>query len=171
MAPSTVLNPPYTFGVEAKGYHPIIDLAALKLPYVNASPMTLRSYATAHKDVVQAYIDAFIEANNRVRHDKAFTEQVMAKHLGVKDQTQLDQTYDYYTTKIFPAVPMAKPELFKDAIDQLATGNKAIAGFDASTIIDTSFVQSAIDRGLVPPGTSTDRIVPQLAGALLGLKN
>jgi len=61
----TMLNPPYTLDVESKGYHPVIDLAALKLPYVNASPMTLRSYMTAHHDVVQNFIDAFIEANNR----------------------------------------------------------------------------------------------------------
>ena len=44
---------------------------------------------------------------------------------------------------------MPKPELFKDAIDQLAVKNKAITGFDAMTIIDTSFVQNAVDRGLV----------------------
>jgi len=145
----TMLNPPYTLNVESKGYHPVIDLAALKLPYVNASPMTLRSYITAHRDVVQNYIDAFIEANNRVRHDKVFTEQVMSKYLKLKDQTALDATYDYYTGKIYPAIPAPKPELFKDAIDQLAIKNKAIAGFDASTIIDGSFVQSAVDRGLI----------------------
>ncbi|MFI5266358.1 MAG: ABC transporter substrate-binding protein [Chloroflexota bacterium] len=145
----TMLNPPYTLDVETKGYHPVIDLAALKLPYVNASPMTLRSYITAHKEVVQSYIDAFIEANNRVRHDKAFTEQVMSKYLKLNDQNALDATYDYYIGKIYPAVPTPKPELFKDAIDQLATQNKAIAGFDANTIIDGSFVQSAVDRGLI----------------------
>ena len=145
----TMLNPPYTLAVEAKGYHPVIDLAALKLPYVNASPMTLRSYINAHRDVVQSYIDAFIEANNRVRHDKVFTEQVMSKNMKITDQKALDATYDYYTTKIFPAVPMPRPELFKDVIDQLATKNKAVTGFDPNTIIDTSFVQSAVDRGLV----------------------
>jgi NitT/TauT family transport system substrate-binding protein len=145
----TMLNPPYTLDVESKGYHPVIDLAALKLPYVNASPMTLRSYMTAHHDVVQNFIDAFIEANNRVRHDKAFTEKVMSKYLKLNDQKAIDATYDYYTTKIFPAVPTPKPELFKDVIEQLATQNKAVAGFDANTIIDGSFLQSAVDRGLI----------------------
>lgn len=145
----TMLNPPYSLDVENKGYHPLIDLAALHLPYANAAPQTLRSYAAAHKDIVQAYVDAFVEANNRVRHDKAFTEQVMSKYMKITDQKALDATYDYYSQKIFPAIPEARPELFKDAIDQLATKNKAVAGFDASTIIDGSFLKSAVDRGLI----------------------
>jgi ABC-type nitrate/sulfonate/bicarbonate transport system substrate-binding protein len=145
----TMLNPPYTLDVENKGYHPLIDLAALKLPYVNASPMTLRSTIAAHRDWVQDYVDAFIEANNRVRHDKQFSMQVMSKYMKISDPRQLEVTYDYYTTKIFPAVPTPKPELFHDAIEQLAAQNKAIANFDASTIIDGSFLQSAVDRGLI----------------------
>jgi len=145
----TMLNPPYTIDVEAKGYHPLIDLAALKLPYVNASPMTLRSYINTHRDVAQNYVDAFIEANNRARHDKQFAIQVMSKYMKITDQQQLEVTYDYYISKIFPAVPMPKPELFHDAIEQLAVKDKALASFDANTIIDTSFVQSAIDRGLI----------------------
>jgi NitT/TauT family transport system substrate-binding protein len=145
----TMLNPPYSLDVEKKGYHPLIDLAALHLPYANAAPQTLRSYAAAHKDIVQDYVDAFVEANNRVRHDKAFTEQAMSKYMKITDQEALDATYDYYSQKIFPAVPEARPELFKDAIDQLATKNPAVKGFDASTIIDGAFLKSAVDRGLV----------------------
>ena len=145
----TMLNPPYSLDVEKKGYHPLIDLSALHLPYANAAPQTLRSYAAAHKDIVQDYVDAFVEANNRVRHDKAFTEQVMSKYMKITDQEALDATYDYYSQKIFPAVPEAKPELFKDVIEQLSTKNPAAKGFDASTIIDGSFLKSAVDRGLV----------------------
>jgi NitT/TauT family transport system substrate-binding protein len=145
----TMLNPPFTLEAENKGFHPLIDLAALKLPYANAASMTLRSYIGSHRDVVQNYVDAFIEANNRVRHDKPFTMQVMSKFLKITDQRQLEVTYDYYVNSVYAAVPAPRPELFKDSIEQLATQNKAIAGFDANTIIDGSFVQSAVQRGLV----------------------
>lgn len=145
----TMLNPPFTLDVESKGYHVVIDLAALKAPYANAAPTALRSYVASHKDIIQSYMDAFIEANNRVRHDKPFTMQVMSKYLKMDDQKALEATYDYYVGKIYPAVPAPKPELFKDVIEQLVAQNKAAAGFDASTIIDGSFVQSAVQRGLV----------------------
>ncbi|HEX6513309.1 MAG TPA: ABC transporter substrate-binding protein [Chloroflexota bacterium] len=145
----TMLNPPYTLDVETKGYHPLIDLAALHLPYVNASPMTLRSTVAGRHQLVQDYIDAFIEANNRARHDKGFSMDVMSKYLKITDRQQLEVTYDYYVGKIFPPIPTPKPELFHDAVEQLALQNKALASFDPNTIIDGSFVQSAVDRGLV----------------------
>ncbi|HLQ35463.1 MAG TPA: ABC transporter substrate-binding protein [Chloroflexota bacterium] len=145
----TMLNPPYTIEVEAKGYHPLIDLAALKLPNANAASIVQRSYLATHREVVQTYIDTLIEANNRVRHDKPFTMQVMSKYLKISDPRALEVTYDYYIGEVYAPAPAPKAEQFQDAVHQLGRQNKALAGFDVTTILDPTLVEDAVKRGLV----------------------
>jgi len=46
------------------------------------------------------------------------------------------------------SAPFVRSEQFVDAIATLSKKNPKVASFDVKSILDESFVQSAIDRGL-----------------------
>jgi hypothetical protein len=43
------------------------------------------------------------------------------------------------------------PEQFVDTIDALSPNNPKVKGVDIKSMIDTSFVQNAVDKGLASP--------------------
>jgi len=71
---------------------------------------------------------------------------VIKKYLKYENQKDLEATYEYYVGRVFPAIPMPAADQFTDVI-ALATDAK-VKAFDASKVIDASFVKSAQDRGL-----------------------
>lgn len=143
----TLLHPPDTIAAEAKGFHALYDLAALQIPASNVAMVTTRSYATAHKDVVQAYTDAIVEAIGVEHKDKAASVAVLKKYLKSTDDDAMSVTYDFYS-KIVPALPYSAPEQLQPALDALSDLNAKAKGYDIKTILDATFVKSAADRGL-----------------------
>jgi NitT/TauT family transport system substrate-binding protein len=147
---ATVLNPPASLDVESKGFHPLLSLPELKLPASTQSTIVLRSWLNTHRELAQRYVDSIAEANTMAREDKALTLQVMQKHMyqdGGKPEV-MNAVYDFYIGQIFPAAPFPRREMFKDAVDQLSSKNPAVKSVDLDKVIDPSFVQSAVDRGL-----------------------
>jgi len=147
----TVLNPPETRLLETQGFHPLFDLAALKLPAVLQTAILQRSYAASNQETVQRYVDSIVQAVARMRKDKAFTVGVLKKYFKSDDDPAMAATYDFYVGEVIAIQPFPKPELFADAIAELSRKNEKVRGFDARTIIDASFVQKTVDRGLAKP--------------------
>jgi hypothetical protein len=63
----------------------------------------------------------------------------------------MSAAYDFYA-KEFPAAPYPKPEYFAEAVATLGKGNENVRTFDLSKVLDQSYVQSAVDRGLAASG-------------------
>jgi NitT/TauT family transport system substrate-binding protein len=144
----TVLNPPSSLTVEDKGFHPLINLAELKLPAVSQSTVAMRPWVTVHKDLTQKYIDSLIQADVRIRQDKAGTTKIMSKYLKNDDERQMSYAYDFYVGQVYPTAPFPKPEMFQDSVAELAKTNDKVKNVDMAKLLDPSFVQSAVDRGL-----------------------
>lgn len=49
---------------------------------------------------------------------------------------------------MIPSAPFVRADQFADAIQTLGKTNEKVRTFDVKKILDESFVQSAIDRGL-----------------------
>jgi NitT/TauT family transport system substrate-binding protein len=134
--------------LEAGGLHPMVDLAAAKIPAVNDCIVAPRAWVAANHDVMQKFVDSVMQAKVKVKADKAFTFDVFKKYLKITDTTSLQGNYDYYVMQVIPDQPYPAPEGFKDALAGLAAQNPKAAGFDATKVIDPSFVKSAADRGM-----------------------
>jgi NitT/TauT family transport system substrate-binding protein len=144
----TVLNPPSSLMVEDKGFHPLVNMAAEKLPNANGSTIGQRSWINANKAVVQRYVDSLVIADQRIRKDKPGTIKIMEKYLKSEDERGMSAAYDFYVNDVYPTAPYPTPEQFADSITELSKKNPALKNFDVSKILDRSFVQSAVDRGL-----------------------
>src|SRR5207249_653741 len=99
-------------------------------------------------DVVQRVIDSTVQSIALMKRDQPTTIATLKKYLKQDDQRILDATYKFYSSGVFPALPYPKPENFADAKLVLGQQVPKALGFEVSTILDPSFVQSAADRGL-----------------------
>jgi NitT/TauT family transport system substrate-binding protein len=146
-----VAQPPDSLTLEAQGFHPLFDLAALKLPTSQGSIIVQRSWLAQHRDVAQNYVDAIVEAIAAEKADRAAAIAVLQKYLQTDDQQALGATYDYFVGEVIPSDPSPRPEEFTNDVEQLSVQNPAIRDVDLGKLIDASFVQSALERGLGQP--------------------
>ncbi len=141
-------GPPDTLDLEARGLHPLFDLAALKLPAANTSVIAQRSWVNAHRDAVQRYVDALVEATAHLRQDKPGTVSVLKKYYKTDDDASMSAAYDFHVGEVVAPLPLPRVEQFADAVEQLSQSNPRIREVDLGKLIDPAFVQDAADRGL-----------------------
>jgi ABC-type nitrate/sulfonate/bicarbonate transport system substrate-binding protein len=144
----TDATPKATYDLQNAGARMLFDIAQLNLQAATAGLVAQRSWVNGHKDLTQRYVDAIVEAIARERRDKEFEQGVMKKVFRIDDPKALDLAYDYYVLKAMAAVPTPRVEQFKATAEQAAKLNPKIKDVDPSKLIDASFVQSAVDRGL-----------------------
>lgn len=141
-------DPPDSVTLEAKGLHPIYDLAAQKLTAANTVIVVQRSWLNQHHDLAQKYIDSIIQAIARMKKDRAFTVGVIKKYFNISDDKAAETAYDFFTTEVTPSDPYPATEQFNDAKTYLGAKNSKIGGVDLNKLVDASLVKSAVNRGL-----------------------
>lgn len=141
-----VAQPPANFIVEAKGLHPILDLAAAKTPGSLGLVAVQRSYAKAHHDIVQKFVDSEVQAIALEKRDEATATKVLGKYLKLDDQSLLDKAWKYYTSEVLPDYPYPVGDWLPDTVAVLAKNNPKISQTDFSKLLDRSFVEDAQKR-------------------------
>jgi NitT/TauT family transport system substrate-binding protein len=141
-------GPPDSLSIEAIGLHPILDLASQHLPSANTVVVTQRSYATTNHDIVQRYVDALIDSMIQLKKDRPGTISILEKYYQSTDDHAMGVAYDFYANEVAQVLPYPKPEQFKDAVEALSATNPKIRDVNLGTLLDTSYVQNAADRGL-----------------------
>jgi NitT/TauT family transport system substrate-binding protein len=145
-----VAQPPESVVLEAQGFHPLFDLAALKLPTSQGSIIVQRSWLTQHHDVAQNYVDSVVEAIVRARADRATAVTVLQKYLQSDDLEALGVTYDFFMGEVIPSDPSPHIDQFQNDVEQLSVQNPAVRDVDLGKLIDASFVRSALERAAGP---------------------
>jgi NitT/TauT family transport system substrate-binding protein len=143
-----VSQPPDSLAVEAKGFHVLYDLASQKLPSANTSVVVTRTFLNASKPVVQRYVDSLVQGIRKMKADRQFGIDVLKKYFKSTDDVAMAATYDFYAQLVTATQPFPKPEMFADAQTILGAKSDKVKNYDVTKMLDTTFVQSAIDRGL-----------------------
>lgn len=143
-----VSQPPDSLVLEAKGFHVLYDLASQKLPSANTAVVVRRSYVATNKAIVQRYIDSIVLGIKKLKADKAFGVSVLKKYFNSTDEAAMNATYDFYALSVAPTQPFAKPEMYADGQAVLGANDAKVKAFDVAKMLDSTFVQSAVDRGL-----------------------
>jgi NitT/TauT family transport system substrate-binding protein len=136
-------HPPATYQFKQAGLIELVDLPKQKIPSVSDGLWVNESYLQAHRDVVQKVVDAVIEGYEREKSDRAFAETVITKYLGVKDQAQLNFTYDFYVNDVLAPGVMSDRAQVQANIDSLASSNPKVKDLDAAAMVDQSLVKNA----------------------------
>src|SRR5690242_13821403 len=136
-------HPPATYKFKQAGLINLVDLPKKKIPSVSAGLWVTQSYLDAHRDVVQKVVDAVVKAYHREKSDRAYAEEEIRKHFGIKDKAALDFTYDFYANEILGDNPMPDAAQIKGNIEALSASNAKVKTLDAATMVDQSFVKNA----------------------------
>jgi NitT/TauT family transport system substrate-binding protein len=147
-------SPPECFKLEAAGFRPMYDLAQMNVPDTTAVVITTRPWLNDHRDAAQRFIDSLMQGIVREKQDKPFSLAIMKKNLKVDDEAALSATYDYFASSVAPAEPYARPEQLADVVAVINAQSGKLKDFDTARVIDSSFVQSAIQRGVARPLSS-----------------
>ena len=131
-----------------QGMHELFDFADLNVAYPTSAVIARRSWVAQNRAKVQKYVDSIVEAIAREKKDKPYTMSVMRKNLGITDEQALSKIYDYFTQRAVPSQPFPRPEIFTAMLASLGQTSERVRGVDIKTLLDPSFVQSAIDRGV-----------------------
>jgi NitT/TauT family transport system substrate-binding protein len=143
-----VSQPPDSLAVEKAGFHVLYDLAGQKLPSANTSVVVTRAFMTANKAVVQRYVDSLLQGIKKMKAERQFGIDTLKKYFKSTDDVAMAATYDFYAQLVTATQPFPKPEMFADAQSILGAKSDKVKSYDVSKMLDTSFVQSAVDRGL-----------------------
>jgi NitT/TauT family transport system substrate-binding protein len=144
-----IVDGPDSYKMQNLGYPSLFDVSKLDVPYVDAVIEMKSSFIDGHKAFVQNYIDAMIESTLLMRSNKNVSIQALNKIFQGNDADSYPTTYDYYSQPNVTVVPpLPKAEDFKNTVDILCRRDSKACNFDANSMIDTSFVQSAITRGV-----------------------
>lgn len=139
-------HPPATYQFQRAGMVDLVDLPKSKIPSVSAGLWATDSYLQAHRDIVQNFVDAIVEAQHRERSDRAYAEQEISKQFGVKDKAELDFTYDFYINEILAPEPMPEAAQIQGDIDALVASNPKVKNLDVASMFDQSFVKNAAQQ-------------------------
>jgi NitT/TauT family transport system substrate-binding protein len=140
-------HPPATYQFERAGMVDLVDLPKSNIPSVSAGLWVTDSYLQAHRDIVQNFVDAIVEAQHRERTDRAYAEEEISKQFGIKDKAELDFTYDFYINEILAPEPMPEAAQIKGDIDALVASNPKVKDLDIASMFDQSFVKKAAQQG------------------------
>jgi len=145
---ATLSQPPDQLALEPKGFHVLANMADLHLSTANTTIAATRAFVSANREVTQRYVDSIVEAIAKEKKDRAFTLGVLKTYLKTTDEKALNATYDHYVGTVIPSAPFVRADQFTDTIQTLGRTNEKVRTFDVSKILDESFVQSAMDRGV-----------------------
>jgi NitT/TauT family transport system substrate-binding protein len=136
-------HPPASIQFEDAGLHMVFDLAKEKIPNINVGIASTSSYIKSHPDVVGKFMAGLKKGFDRQRSDEKYAIGILGKHLGLKDQRALDETWKYNTNEVLPPVPVATAAQLAAAQQSLVGSVAGVEKLDLATLIDSSFVDKA----------------------------
>lgn len=95
-ADAATFGVPVVFDAEKRGFRSIVDIAGLKIPFLQGGVGATRQLLDGRPEMADAYLRALARANSRLRTDRDFAVQVMAKYTQLDDRQVLGATVDYY---------------------------------------------------------------------------
>jgi len=99
------MSSPSTIRARHLGYHQILDLGALGVPYQHTTVNVVGKYLDANPDAVRRFLQAYIEAIYLYRADKPFAQKVLAEFARTDDAEVLEETWDLYANQYLERVP------------------------------------------------------------------
>lgn len=143
-----VVDPPNDVLTERAGGRVLARISDLGIAYQAAGLVTTREYIQTHPEIVTRVVRAMTEAVHRIKSDRAFAEDVMAKYLKNDDPVVVDASYSSYVN-IFPRVPAPTRAGLEEIVKEgLSTGLIKDA-VDVGGMLDTSFVDKLQKSGFI----------------------
>jgi NitT/TauT family transport system substrate-binding protein len=90
------LSVPAMFEAQKRGYHKILDMSDLGVPFLNSGVGTTRKTITQRPELGEPVLRALAQANSRYKTDRDYAVTVLAKYTQMDDLELLGASVDHY---------------------------------------------------------------------------
>jgi ABC-type nitrate/sulfonate/bicarbonate transport system substrate-binding protein len=131
------------------GFHSILDLSQLNIPYEAASLITTRTMIKENPDRVGKFVKGFLAAIQYARAHREFTLKVLSKYMRTSDQEVLNASYDYYVGRIIPRTPYVSEKGLQAVIDFVRQRNPQTPAAKVQDFMDNRFIKELDESGFI----------------------
>jgi NitT/TauT family transport system substrate-binding protein len=145
-AAAGIMSAPTTIQARAIGLKEIVDITALRIPFLFVGLLTRRKVARENGEAVLRFVRAHIEAISVIRKDKETTIRAMGKFLKTDNRQVLESVYEEYAD-VFPKVPLMSEAEVKAVLD--VARNPRAKQMRPEEFFDNSFVHKIEASGFI----------------------
>ncbi len=102
------------------GFHELLDVGTLGVPYAAAGISARRSYVAQYPDRVRRYLRAVLAGGQRLIEDKPYALALYRKYLATDEPEVLEENYEFYVGKYLVRVPYPDDRTIQGVLNELA---------------------------------------------------
>jgi len=142
---AALLAAPSTLTARNFGLKELLNITALKIPFVQHAVAASRSYINANPEVVRAFVRGAAEGLDFVRKNRSEAIAIMSKYTKITDQAQLNEAIDAYE-KAWEKIPAPNQSAIEAVL--AASENPKAKGARWDQFIDDRFVKELVAAGV-----------------------
>jgi NitT/TauT family transport system substrate-binding protein len=145
-AAAGILSAPTSIRAKAAGLRSIVDVTALKVPFLFTAMLSSPKVIREKNEAVTRFLRGYIESLAVIRRDKETTMKSMAKFLKTTDPAVLESVYNDYKD-VFPVTPLMTVGEVKAVLDVAKSPKAKI--MKPEEFFDNSIVQKIQASGFI----------------------
>ncbi len=146
---ATVVTPAVYVAAQKLGFHALLDLMELNIPYEAASLITTRTVIRENPEMVLRFTKGFVAGIHYAKTHREFTLKVLKKYMRTEDADVLNASYDYYVVRVIPKVPYVSEPGLQTVLDYIKKRNPQAASAKVQDFMDNRFVKELEDKGFI----------------------
>ena len=129
------------------GFHELLDIGTLGVPYAAAGITTRRSTVAQQPDLVRRYLRAVMAGAYRLIGDKPYALGLYRTYMATEDGDLLEETYEFYVGKYLARIPYPEDRTIQGVLDELAGEVPRAREVSPRAFYDDQFVRDLDQSG------------------------
>jgi NitT/TauT family transport system substrate-binding protein len=146
---ATVLTPAAYVAAQKLGFHALLDLSAINVPYEAAGLITTRKLIRENPDMVMRFTRGLVAGIQYAKSHRDFTLRVLQKYMRTDDKDVLNVSYDFYVERVIPRAPYVSEAGLQTVLDMVKRANPQAANARVEEFMDNSFIKELDDKGFI----------------------
>ena len=142
---AALLPPPSTLTARNFGLKELLDVTALKIPFVQHAIGASRAYINANPDLVRRFVRGAGEGLDYLRKNRSDALAIFSKYTKITDAAQLNEALDAYD-KAWEKIPAPSQGAIEAVLASSDTPKAKTAKWDQ--FVDDRFIKEAVAAGL-----------------------
>lgn len=143
---AAVMSPPTSLLAREQGFKQVIDIAALKIPFIHTGIAAQKSYIKENPEVVRNFLKGLVEAMKICREQAAETQAVIAKYTKITNLKLVEEAYRGFQPS-WERIPYVSREAVQTILE-VAKNPKARTA-KPEEFLDNSFLKELETSGFV----------------------
>jgi ABC-type nitrate/sulfonate/bicarbonate transport system substrate-binding protein len=143
---AAMIAAPSTLTARNLGLKELVNVTALKIPYVQHAIATTRSYINSNQEVVRRFVRSAAEALDYTRKNRAEILPILSKFTKITDPAQLNEALDTYENA-WEKIPMPSQSAIEAVL--ATSSNPKAKGAKWDRFVDDRFVKELVAAGVL----------------------